>query len=222
MKTFSEIYQLACLHKGGEDAVEGLLPTVCNDEELNSKSDDYYLSNMSRRVFRAGLKHAMVDKKWPGFDAAFKHFDPFYCAMLSEDDIDAAMKNKAIIRHRGKLLSIRANAQFVIEQSREYGGFGAYLTHWAPDQTLLLWWDLKKKGKHLGGASGPSFLRMVGKDSFLLTRDVVAVLKNNGVIAKEPTSKADLREVQKAFLTWQAECGRPLSEISRIVSFTAT
>ncbi len=63
---------------------------------------------------------------------------------------------------------------------------------------------------------------MVGKDTFKLTRDVVAVLKNNGVIEKEPTSKADLLDVQKAFLTWQAESGRPLSEISRIVSFTAT
>ncbi len=222
MKKFSEIYQLACLHKGGEDEVEGLLPELCSDEELKAKSDEYYLSNMSRRVFRAGLKHSMVDNKWPGFEAAFKGFDPFYCAMLSDDDIDTAMKNTAIIRHRGKLLSIRANAQFVREQSREYGGFGAYLAHWTPDQTLSLWWDLKKKGKHLGGASGSSFLRMVGKDTFKLTRDVVAVLKNNGVIEKEPTSKADLLDVQKAFLTWQAESGRPLAEISRIVSFTAT
>ncbi len=142
--------------------------------------------------------------------------------MLSDDDIDEAMKNKSIIRHRGKILSIRKNAQFVIDQSREYGSFGAYLAAWPCDKTVELWWDLKKKAAQMGGSSGAAFLRLVGKDTFLFTRDTVAVLKNEGVLSKEPTAKRDMLAAQVAFLQWQAECERPLCEISRIVSFTAT
>lgn len=222
MKSFKALYQLACLHKGGEEVVESLLPKALSTKQLGARSDSEYLSNMCRRVFRAGLKHSLVDSKWPQFEQRFKNFDPFFCAMLSEDDIDAAMQDSSIIRHRGKLNSIRGNGQFVLEQSRESDGFGQYLASWSAENTLDLWWDLKKKGKQMGGNSAAAFLRMIGKDTFLLTKDVVATLKNDEVIAKEPTSKRDLRLVEAAFLTWQNECGRPLCEISRIASFTAT
>ena len=222
MKHFDDIYALACLHRGGHEAVEANLPQALDAKALAAKSDDDYLSHLCRRVFRAGLKHAMVDAKWPAFEAQFHHFDPYPCAMLNDDDIDAAMHNKAIIRHRGKILSIRSNAQFLLEQSREHDGFGRYLAAWAPDQTVALWWELKKKAKQMGGNSGPSFLRMVGKDTFLFTRDVVAVLINEGIIEKTPTGKGDMLRAQEAFMTWQAQSGRSLCEISRIVSYTAT
>ena len=72
----------------------------------------------------------------------------------------------------------------------------------------------------MGGNSGPYFLRMVGKDTFILTDDVVAALKAQGVIDKKPTAKRDLQKVQEAFNQWQAESGRPLSQISRLLSYT--
>lgn len=222
MKSFNDIYEIACLHKGGAKNVESALPKALSDRSLKNKDDSFYLSNMTRRIFRAGLKHAMVDGKWPEFEKAFNDFDPFFCAMLSDDDIDAAMKNKSIIRHRGKLLSIRKNAQFVIDKSRAYKSFGGYLASWPPEKTVELWWDLKKKAAQMGGHSGSAFLRMVGKDTFLFTRDTVAVLKNEGVIDKEPSAKRDMLAAEAAFLQWQDECKRPLCEISRIVSFTAT
>ena len=222
MKHFDDIYALACLHKGGEAAVENSLPRALSADELSVADDAHYLSNMSRRVFRAGLKHAMVDAKWPAFEAQFHHFDPYPCAMMSDDDIDEAMRNAAIIRHRGKIQSIRGNAQFVLEQSREHDGFGRYLAEWPADQTVALWWTLKKSAKQMGGNSGPAFLRLVGKDTFLFTKDVVAVLHNQGVVDKAPTGKGDMLKAQDAFLTWQAQSGRSLCEISRILSYTAT
>lgn len=222
MKKFADIYQLACLHKGSSTVVESNLPKARSADQLKAESDGFYLSNMSRRVFRAGLKHSLVDGKWPQFDGVFKQFDPFFCAMLSEDDIDIFLKDKRIIRHLGKLRSVPKNAQLVLDKSKEFGNFGAYLASWATDQTVDLWWELKKLGSNLGGNSGAAFMRMVEKDTFLITRDVVAVLMNEGVIDREPTSKKDMRRVQYAFSTWQQECGRDLCEISRIVSFTAT
>jgi 3-methyladenine DNA glycosylase Tag len=79
---------------------------------------------------------------------------------------------------------------------------------------------LKKQGAQLGGNSGPSFLRMVGKDTFLLTDDVVAALVAQGVVDKRPTAQRDLRAVQQAFNQWQQESGRPLCQISRLLSMT--
>lgn len=222
MRSFEEIYQTACLHKGGVNALEACLPRAASAHALQSHSDNEYLSAMCRRVFRAGLKHSMVDGKWPAFEKRFAGFDPMFCAMLSDEALENAMADRSIIRHLGKLRAIQANAQFVMEVAREHGSFGHYLAEWKPEQTVDLWWELKKRGKHLGGNSGPAFLRMVGKDTFLLTRDVVAVLKTEAVVDRQPSSRRDMLAAQDAFISWQEESGRPLCEISRIVSCTAT
>ncbi|MDO6422872.1 DNA-3-methyladenine glycosylase I [Saccharophagus degradans] len=225
MIAFADIYKSAVIHKGGEDAVEAMLPPVSSASELRAMSDADYLSAISRRVFRAGLKHSLVDAKWPAFEQAFNGFDPYYCAMLSDDDLDVLMANKAIIRHLGKIKSVRENAQFVVRESKEHGGFGAFLAAWPVEHTIQLWLYLKKHGKQLGGNSAASFLRMVGRDTFMLTNDVLAVLRAHGVLVqavpKPPASQRDLFAIQEAFLVWHKESGRPLSHISRIMSFTA-
>lgn len=220
MICFAELYETAILHKGGEDNVRALLPVAKTAEQLMTASDASYLSAMSLRIFRAGLKHEMVDRKWPAFEVAFNGFDPFQCAMLSDEAIETLMTNDAIIRHLGKIRSVRDNAGWVRRIAEEHGSFGRWLAQWPADNIVGLWADLKKHGRQLGGMSGPYFLRMVGKDTFILTADVVAVLKAQGVVDKAPSSKAELMAAQAAFLQWQQESGRSLCEISRIVSFT--
>ena len=122
----------------------------------------------------------------------------------------------------GKIKSIRDNAQFLRHTSQDHQGFGKFLAEWPVENIVELWWELKKKGKQLGGMSGAAFLRMVGKDTFLLTNDVIAVLKNERVVEKTPTSKRDMLAAQAAFLTWREQSQRSLCEISRIVSCAAT
>jgi len=219
--SFSELYQTAILHKGGEDKVMSLLPAPKSSDQLAVASDAYYLSTMCLRIFRAGLKHSLVDAKWPAFEEAFKGFDTHYCAMLSDEQIDKLMANKALIRHLGKIKSVRDNAAFVRAISQQHDGFGHWLGAWPSDDLIGLWQALKKQGKQLGGMSAPYFLRMVGKDTFLLTRDVSAVMIAHNVVTKPPSSLKELRAVEAVFLAWQAESGRPLCEISRIVSMTA-
>jgi RecA/RadA recombinase len=43
---------------------------------LAATPDDRFLSQMSLRIFRAGLKHSVVDAKWPAFEEVFHDFDP--------------------------------------------------------------------------------------------------------------------------------------------------
>jgi len=221
MISFDRLYQTAILHKSGEQAVNQNLPQVKNADQLAKTADAHYLSTLCRRVFRAGLKHSMVDARWPSFEEAFYGFDPVRCAMLSDEALDERMKNTALIRHFRKMKSIRDNAGFILRTSEQHGGFGRWLADWPQHDVVGLWQQLKKQGCQLGGMSGPYFLRMAGKDTFLLTRDVTAVLITHGAISRAPTSVRDQRLVEAVFLEWQQQCGRPLAEISRIVSYTA-
>ncbi len=222
MRSFSEFYALACQHKGGSAQVDKGLPRALNAEQLKQKDDAFYLSAMSRRIFRAGLKHAMVDAKWNDFERVFSNFDPHICAMMSDDFLESCMSDTSLIRHLGKLKTIRSNAQFVQELARQKGGFGHYLAAWPIEETVELWFDLKKQGAHLGGYSAPQFLRMVGRDTFLLSQDVLSVLRLEGLIDDaEPKSKVELRKIQAVFNEWRAQSGKSLCEISRVISYTA-
>lgn len=221
MIKFADLLVAAQLHRGGRSELESILPEVKSSSALADLPDSFYLSEMSRRVFRAGLRHSVIDAKWPAFELAFMGFDPFDVSMMSDDVLEAQMQNRAIIRHLGKIRSVRVNAQMVRELSLEYDGFGRFLAQWPEDDIVGLWLLLKKRGSQLGGMSASRFLRMVGKDTFLLTDDVVAVLISQSLLSKKPTAQRDMRQAQEVFSEWQQQSGLPLSHISKIVSCTA-
>lgn len=53
-----------CLNRfGSVAALEARLPTPRTEAELRQIGDDRYLSLIALRVFRAGLKHSLVDAK---------------------------------------------------------------------------------------------------------------------------------------------------------------
>lgn len=220
LRPFQSFYDTAVLHRGGVEAVESQLPAVASNAELIATNDAQYLSQISRRIFRAGLRHAMVDAKWPAFEEVFAGFKPRAVAMMSDEALEALTHDERIIRHFGKIKAVRHNAMWVLDIVTEHGSFGQWLADWPSDQIVSLWAQIKKGGTQLGGQSAARFLRMVGKDTFLLTDDVVAVLKAEGVVDKMPTSQRDLKKVQAAFNVWQRQSGRSLAEISRILSFT--
>lgn len=219
MKSFDWIYQHVS-ERENADVAFSRLPQVKSAEELRSIPDDRYLSAICRRVFRAGLKHSLVDSKWPAFEQAFFGFDPLKLSYLSDEQLEAHMQNKGLIRHWGKIKSIRVNALMVCELAETHGSFGQLIADWPSDDIIGLWALLKKRGAQLGGQSAASFLRMVGKDSFRLSPDVVAALKAQGIVDKMPTSKRDLQLAQDAFNQWQKQSGQPLSHISMLLSFT--
>ena len=80
--------------------------------------------------------------------------------------------------------------------------------------------DISPSGSRLGGTSGQYFLRSMGKDSFILSQDVVAALVREGVVDKAATSKRDLAAVQSAFNRWREQSGRSLTEISRVLAMS--
>ncbi|MBR9885553.1 MAG: DNA-3-methyladenine glycosylase I [Oceanospirillales bacterium] len=218
MKSFTDLcHQAQALHP--ELSLEAMLgPEPLGVEALSAVTDDRLLSDMTRRIFRAGLKHSLVDGKWPAFEQAFFGFDPRAVQLLSDDQIENMMRNEALIRHLGKLKATRVNALMVSELSERHQGFGRFLANWPVTDIISLWALLKKQGAQMGGNSGAYFLRMVGKDTFALTDDVVTALKAQGVVDKKPSSQKDLRLVQAAFNLWHEQSGRPLCQISRLLA----
>lgn len=218
MKSFADLCQQAQgLHP--ELSLETMLGEMpLSDEALAAIPDDRLFSDMTRRIFRAGLKHALVDSKWPAFELAFWGFDPEKVQLMSDEQIEKLMQNEALIRHLGKLKAVRENALMVSELSRQHGGFGRFLANWPVTDIVGLWTRLKKEGAQLGGNSGAYFLRMVGKDTFMLTDDVVIALKAQGIVDRKPSAQRDLKLVQAAFNQWHEESGRPMCQISRLLA----
>lgn len=220
MIEFKELLTLAVNRKGGLKAVEAQLPVVKSAAQLRQPDDAFYFSALTRRIFRAGLKHSLVDAKWPAFEEAFFGFDPEKLVLMPDTMLEERMRDTRLIRHWGKMKAIRHNAQLVLDLAQEYGSVGEWLASWPSDDTVGLWQLLKKRGKQLGGNSGAAFLRMVGRDTWYPTEDVIAVLRSHRIIDKAPSSQRDQRAAQAAFNQWQAESGRPQAHISKILAFT--
>ncbi len=220
MTSFQPILEAAQARAGGAAALEARLPRPKSPAELRGVADDRYLSLISRRVFRAGLRHTMVDAKWPAFEAAFEGFDPRRLRMLSDEDLDLLLTDRRLIRHAAKIHAVRANAAALHEIAAQVGGFGAYLADWPGADVVGLWDDLALRLRQMGGNSGPYFLRMAGKDTFLLSGDVGRALQAQGVVDRTPKGKGDRRKAQAAFNDWAAETGRPLSQLSMILALS--
>ncbi|MBS62687.1 DNA-3-methyladenine glycosylase I [Salinisphaera sp.] len=220
MTEFSVVEQRACERLGSIDALESRLIRPEPPESLAMIGDDRYLSVMNRRVFRAGLTHRLVDARWPAFEIAFADFNVDAVAALDDTDLQRLARDEALIRHRKKIFAVRDNAIAMQAIIAEFGSFGVWLADWAEDETVELWLELRARFSQLGGNSAPAFLRMCGKDTFLLTNWVVRALDEWGAYQGRTSSRAALMQIQSVFDAWHEESERPLCQISQILALS--
>ena len=219
MEPFADIEKRAAKRKGGADALEALLPKPKSTRSLTRIGDDRWLSAMSQFVFSAGFVWKIVEAKWPGFEQAFEGFDPDTVARFTDKRMDKLATDDRVIKNVAKLESVRDNARFIVEVAAEHGSFAKWIARWPEDDIVGLQDQLKTRGSRLGGMSGVWMLRHMGKDTYMLTGDVVAALKRAGVIESDSvTSKKARAAVQEAFDAWREETGRPLCQLSRILA----
>lgn len=215
MRSFADIQQIAAARKGSLAAVMQGIPAAKSAEALAAIPDDRWLSAMAQWIFRAGISWSVVQAKWPGIEAAFQGFAIGPNSMLDDDGIEALLADRRVIRAGPKIIAIRDNAVFIRATP---GGFGRRIADWpAQDFAGLVLW-LQQNGSRLGGMTAPYFLRAMGKDSYIPSRDVVARLVAEGVVDKAPTSPKAWGKVQAAFNRWHEESGLPLTTISRVLA----
>lgn len=221
MIDFDSIYNLACERKGGEKALKRLLPKPASKAKLKKIPDDRYLAEFSKKIFQSGFVWRVVEQKWEGFEEIFWGFDIDKLMMMPDDMLERKATDKKIIRNLRKVQSIRENA-FMIDETRKREGctFGEFIANWPSDDIIGLWAYLKKHGSRLGGNTGPYALRSLGKDTFLLSRDVEGFLRTHGIIDTGITSKTALTSTQNYFNELQAQSGMSFTQLSRLVSLS--
>lgn len=220
MRDFDTLYQIAANHKGGAQHLEALMPEVRSPQEIAAIGDDRWLAAMTQRIFSAGFVWRVIEAKWPSFETVFHHFDVDRMTRFSDAEMEAAAGNAAIVRNPQKIKTVRQNARFIQEIAQEHGSFSQLVADWPDDDVVGLWHLMKKQGARLGGNTGPYMLRFMGKDTFLLTPDVITALQQDEIVGAKVTSLKAQRAAQDAFLEWRAQSGRPLAHISRILACT--
>lgn len=221
MQSFTKIRERAAKRKGGEAALAKLLGAKPDNAKLKKVPDDRILSTMAERIFSAGFVWSVIEQKWPGFEEAFLGFDPKRLLFQPEDFWHDLTSDKRIVRNGQKIMSVRENAAFVERVSKEHGGFGKFLAGWPADDQIGLTAYLGKHGSRLGGATGQYLLRWLGWDTYIVSRDMAAALRDAGLdIAEAPTSKKDLQKMQDQINAWAKETGLARMHISRILSMS--
>ncbi|WP_233081215.1 DNA-3-methyladenine glycosylase I [Rheinheimera soli] len=220
VEKFELIYQRAAERKGGKAALQALLNKPRTAAQLKQLTDAECLSEFSKKIFQSGFVWSVVEKKWPGFEEIFFGFEPEKMLLMSDEMLAAKATDPRIIRNATKVFAIRDNALMIQQVADKYGSFGAFLAQWPAEDIIGLWGYLKKHGCRLGGNTGAYALRVLGKDTFILSQDLEAYLRNFGVVEGGLSSQKNQKAIQQQFNVWQQESGLSLQEISKVVAFS--
>ena len=213
------LFERACERKGGEAAVEELLPSPASQRKLSRLGSDRFLAEFTRKVFQSGFVWRVVNQKWDGFEEVFWNFDVERLLMMPDDMLERKAQDPKIIRNHSKVKTVRDNAAMIAEtERREDQRFGRFIADWPQEDIVGLWLYLKKNGSRLGGNTGPYALRALGVDTFMLTQDIEGFLRSYKIVEGGVSSKKSLLAAQSFFNDLRAESGRSLSELSRIVA----
>lgn len=224
MEKFAAIYQRAIERKGGETNLKLLIspyPALANsNQELAQIGNDRFLSEFTKKVFQSGFVWRVVEQKWPGFEEHFFNFDIEKILMMPDEMVERKAQDPKIIRNFKKVQTIKANAYMIHDIELEQGSFSEFIADWSEQDIIGLWAYLKKHGQRLGGNTGPYALRALGKDTFLLSRDIESYFRNHDLISGGLTSKSSLNTIQHCFNEWQQQSGYSLSKLSRLIALS--
>ncbi|WP_028024390.1 DNA-3-methyladenine glycosylase I [Enterovibrio calviensis] len=220
LEKFSDIYYRAATRKGSNSALEQRLSHPKSLDELSEIPDDRWLATFSQKIFQSGMNWQLVRNKWPNFEEVFWGFDIEKMCLIPPEMWEKKATNPAIIRHLGKVMTIPHNAQMIQDACRKHGSFSAFVAQWPSSDIIGLWAYLKKHGSRLGGNTGSYSLRLMGKDTFILSGDVEAYLRAHQIIDGGRDTRKSLQAAQEAFNRWQEESGRPLCQISQIIAYS--
>lgn len=218
LEKFNAIYQRACERKGGPQALAVGLNKPLSNKALSKVGDDRFLAEFSKKVFQSGFVWRVVRNKWPDFERVFFDFSIQKILLIPDEMLEQKATDPSIIRNYTKVRTIRDNAIMIDSVAREYGSFAKFVADWPNEDIIGLWAYLKKHGARLGGNTGPYGLRTMGKDTFLLSNDVVGYFTKRNIISGSAQSKRSLTAIQSSFNELQQQSGRSLQELSMIIS----
>lgn len=221
MEKFKDIQHRAAERKGGRKALNFLLSQPLPAQEVAKIHEDLWLEEFTRKIFQSGFYWSVINNKWPGFREVFWDFNVSKLLMMPSEMLEEKSTDVRIVRNYNKVKTIPINASMVHFSSKDHGDtFGQFVADWPATDIVNLWAWLKKNGARLGGNTGQYALRAMGKDTFILSRDVEAYLRANNHIEGGLQSKKSLNAAQAFFNDMQQQSGLSLQEISQTVSYS--
>lgn len=219
-ESFDQIYQRAVTRFNSEALLKANLATPKTKEQLMQIGDDRWLAAFTQKVFQSGMTWQVVRNKWPNFEDVFFGFDIEKMLLIHDEMWEEKAKNPAIIRHFGKVMTIRENAIMMSEIQAKHKSFAQFIADYPTDNIVELWQYLKKHGARLGGNTGAYTLRIMGKDTFLLSKDVEGYLRHHEIMTTGRDTQAALKAAQKAFNYWHEQSGLPYCQISQCIAYS--
>jgi 3-methyladenine DNA glycosylase Tag len=222
LRPFAKIFDLAAERKGGRAALLQLLADSKpkSPRAVAKLGDDRVLAAMTRAVFAGGFAWHIIAGKWPGFEAAFEGFDPHACAFLNDEQLDALMRDRRIIRSPQKIMGVPRNARLVLDLAAEHGSAARFFAAWPDEAVIDLIAIIRKRGVGFGFENAARFLRGIGKPAFIASPDVVAALVREGVLDRPSAGKKAQAQMQAALNHWSAESGHDLTTHSRVLAMS--
>lgn len=231
-ESFKSLYQRAAERKGGKSALElllgkrilgkKLLDDNAAEQSIAQLTDDRVLAAFTKQIFKSGFVWRVVENKWPDFEEHFFNFNIEKMLMMPEEMLERKAADPKIIRNYNKVKTIKANAQMIFDVTLDKNiSFAQFIHDWPSEDIIGLWTYLKKHGQRLGGNTGPYALRLLGKDTFILSSDVEAYLRAQQVIDGGLQSKKSLTAIQAYFNKLQSESGYSLTQLSRLIAFAS-
>jgi 3-methyladenine DNA glycosylase Tag len=134
-------------------------------ERIRNPSLNDYLEVMTKAVFQAGLRWALLDSKWPNFRRVFYDFDVHRVAAFKDKDIDSAASDEGIIRSLKKVQGTVKNARILLELEQQHGSIHNYFKSFDTYDALAN--DIRKRFAFMGEMSVYYFLFRVGEQALL-------------------------------------------------------
>ena len=120
-------------------------------------SDDSLFENMGLQVFQAGLTWRMILARRDAFRAAFNNWNIDAVAAMGPADVEALVKDAAIIRNRKKIEACIENARIVQGLQQGHGSFCNWFYQVLEGDTLP---ELQKALRSTFKFMGPEIARM--------------------------------------------------------------
>lgn len=146
-----------------------------------SRDERYLFELLTLEGAQAGLSWQIVLSKRASYRQAFRDFDIDYCAALTDDDLETIKETYGVIKHAGKIKSVRSNARAVQALKAEYASFADFLWSFTGEEPVINDWEtdaqipaqsplsvklskeMKKRGfKFVGPVTTYSFLQAIG------------------------------------------------------------
>jgi DNA-3-methyladenine glycosylase I len=126
-------------------------------------SDDQYLEELTKAVFRSGFSWQVIENKWPNFQKAFDNFSVDAIADYDERDVERLLADAGIVRNGRKIEATIKNARTMQALRNEHGSFHAYLRSLDDMEYGQRSKELQKHFSHLGRTGTFTFLWCVAE-----------------------------------------------------------